>query len=138
MFLNKGFDGLLELFDRVMIASLDLLLTELGKPALDLIDPRTVGGSKVQVVARPFGQPATHERCLVGGVVIQHEMNLSVFRHNGIDLVQKVAELHRAVSAIALGEHIASGHLQSRKERGRAVAHVIMSASLNLSRAHGQ
>ena len=66
MFLNKGFDGLLELFDRVMIASLDLLLTELGKPALDLIDPRTVGWGKVQVVARPFGQPATHERVSCG------------------------------------------------------------------------
>ena len=86
MFLHKGFDGLL---DRVMIASLDLLLTELGKPALDLIDPRTVGWGKVQVVARPFGQPATHERGLVGGVVIQDDMNLSVFRPNGIDLVQK-------------------------------------------------
>ena len=50
MILNKVFDGLLELLDRVMIASLDLLLTELGKPALDLIDPRTVGWGKVQVV----------------------------------------------------------------------------------------
>ena len=49
MILNKVFDGLLELLDRVMIASLDLLLTELGKPALDLIDPRTVGWGKVQV-----------------------------------------------------------------------------------------
>ena len=46
MFLNKGFDGLLKLFDRVMIASLDLLLTELGKPALYLIDPRTMGWGK--------------------------------------------------------------------------------------------
>src|SRR6478672_10129559 len=94
MILNKVFDGLLELLDRVMIASLDLLLTELGKRALDLIDPRTVGWGKVQVVARPFGQPATHERCLVGGVVIQDNMDLLVFRHSGIDLVQKVAEFH--------------------------------------------
>ena len=31
VFLNKGFDSFLKLFDRVMIASLDLLLTELGK-----------------------------------------------------------------------------------------------------------
>ena len=74
----------------------------------------------------------------MGGVVIQDNMDLLVFRHSGIDLVQKVAEFHSAVPAIALGEHIASGHLQSREERGRAVAHVIMSASLNLSRAHGQ
>ena len=59
MFLHKGFDGLLELLDRVMIASLDLLLTELGKPALDLIDPRTVGWGKVQVVAGPFSQLRT-------------------------------------------------------------------------------
>ena len=46
MILNKVFDGLLELLDRVMIASLDLLLTELGKPALDLIDQRTMGWGK--------------------------------------------------------------------------------------------
>ena len=86
-----------------MIASLDLLLTELRKPALDLIDPRTVSWCKVQVVAGPFCQPATHERRLVGGVVIEDDMDLSVFRHNCIDLVQKFAEFHRAVSAIALG-----------------------------------
>ena len=103
MFLNKCFDGRLELFHRVMIASLDLLLTELGKPALDLIDPRTVGWRKVQVVALPFCQPATYECRLVGGIVIQDDMDLSLFRHSGIDLVQKVAEFHRAVSAIALG-----------------------------------
>ena len=48
MFLHKGFDGFLELLDRVMIASLDLLLTKLGKPELDLIDPRIVGWGKVQ------------------------------------------------------------------------------------------
>ena len=84
MILNKVFDGLLELLDRVMIASLDLLLTKLGKPALDVIDPRTVGWGKVQVVARPFGQPATHERGLVGGVVIQDNMDLLVFRRSGV------------------------------------------------------
>ena len=103
MCLNKCFDGLLELFDRVMIASLDLLLTELGKPAFDLIDPRTVGWCKVQVVALPFCQLATYERRLVGGVVIEDDMDLSLLRHSCIDLVEKVAEFHRAVSAIALG-----------------------------------
>jgi hypothetical protein len=61
MILNKVFDGLLELLDRVMIASLDLLFTELGKRALDLIDPRTVGWGKVQVVARPVW-PASYAR----------------------------------------------------------------------------
>ena len=93
MFLNKCFDGLLELFDRVMIASLNLLLSELGKPALDLIDPGTVGWCKVQVVAGPFCQPATHERRLVCGVVIEDDMDLLVFRHSCIDLVQKVAAI---------------------------------------------
>ena len=55
MILNKGLDGLLELLDRVVIASLDLLLAELSEPALHLIDPRTVGWSEMQVVAGPFG-----------------------------------------------------------------------------------
>ena len=81
MCLNKCFDGLLELFDRVMIASLDLLLTKLGKPAFDLIDPRTVGWCKVQVVALPFCQPVTFQRRLVGGVVIEDDMDLSLLRH---------------------------------------------------------
>ena len=66
MIFNKGFDRLLELLDRVMIASLDLLLAELGEPALHLIDPRTVGWGEVQVVAGPFGQPIAHERRLMG------------------------------------------------------------------------
>ena len=63
MFLNKGFDGLLKLLDRVMIASFDLLLTELGKPALDLIDPRTAGWGKVQVVAGPLASYARARSC---------------------------------------------------------------------------
>src|SRR5215207_2446404 len=138
MILNKGLDGLLELLDRVVIASLDLLLAELGEPALHLIDPRTVGWSEMQVVAGPFGQPVAHQCRLVGGIVIQHDMDLLAVRHSGVDLVQKVAKLYGAVSTVALGEHVASGHLQSREERGRAMAHVIMSTPLNLPRTHGQ
>jgi hypothetical protein len=42
MILNKAFDGLLEWLDREMIASLDLLLTELANQLWDLIDLRTV------------------------------------------------------------------------------------------------
>jgi hypothetical protein len=121
-----------------MIASLDLLLTKMSETAFHLIDPRTVGGCEVQVVARALGQPFAHECRLVGGIVIQDDMDLLIFGHSGIDLVQKVAKFHRAVSAIALGEHVTGGHLQSREERRRAMAHVIMSAPLNLPRAHGQ
>ena len=116
MILHEGFDGLLELFDRVMITSLDLLLTELSEPAFHLIDPRTVGGCEVQMVARPLSQPVAHECRLVGGIVIQDDMDLLVSGHSGIELVQKVAEFHRAVPPIALGEHVAGGHLQSREE----------------------
>jgi hypothetical protein len=42
MILKKGFDGLLELLNRMMVVSLDLLLTELAKPAFDLVDPQTL------------------------------------------------------------------------------------------------
>ncbi len=53
-----------------MAAAFDLTLGEQGEPAFHLVEPRGVSGSKVEMVARSFGQPACDERSLMGGVVI--------------------------------------------------------------------
>ena len=37
---NEFFDGLDQLFDRLVCSALDLLFCEKGKEALDLVDPR--------------------------------------------------------------------------------------------------
>ena len=67
---DEGFDGRDQCADAVMAATFDLTLGEQGEPAFYLIKPRGVGGSKVEMVARSFRQPACDERRLMGGVVI--------------------------------------------------------------------
>ena len=68
---DEGFDGRDQCADAVMAATFDLTLGEQDKPALHLIEPRGMGGSEVEMVARSFGQPARDERSLMSGVVIQ-------------------------------------------------------------------
>jgi len=59
-------------------AALDLALGEQCEPALDLVEPRGMRGGEVQMVSRPFLEPLADQRCLVGTVVIQHQMDIEL------------------------------------------------------------
>jgi hypothetical protein len=48
------------------------------EPDFDLVEPGSVGRGEVDVVARPSGQPTLDLGVLMGGVVVDDEMDLEV------------------------------------------------------------
>ena len=54
-YLDEAADVLLELYDAEVRSAFDLLLGEMSKPALDLIEPRAIGRREVEVEARMLG-----------------------------------------------------------------------------------
>jgi len=64
-------NGLLQVLNTAVGTTPDLALGEQGKPALDLIQPGSMGGSEVQMIAGSLLQPLPHPGRLVGTVVVQ-------------------------------------------------------------------
>src|SRR5437588_5114705 len=63
---DPGADRGDEVMDRAMRAAPDLLRGQLGKPALDEVQPGAVGGREVQGEARMAQQPALDRGSLAG------------------------------------------------------------------------
>jgi hypothetical protein len=75
---DEGADVGLLLPDGGVDTSLNLLSGEFSKPALDLIDPRRGTRRKMDMTVRPADEPRFDLGCLVGGVVILDDTNLSI------------------------------------------------------------
>jgi hypothetical protein len=59
-------------------------------------------------------------------------------RDVGLDLVEELAELARAVLRVATADHRAGGDVEGGEERGGAMARVVMAALLHLAGPHRQ
>ena len=136
--LDEGGNVGLEFVDAAMDAALDLLVGEQREPALDLVEPGGAGRREMQVIARVSGEPGFDRRCLVGGVIVEHQMDVEIGRHGLFDRGQEPAEFDRAVALVATADDPAGGDVQGGEQRGRAVALVVMAASLDLPRSHRQ
>ena len=67
-------------------APTDRALGDEGEEAFDLIEPGGVGGREVKVPARTAGEPSSDLGMLVGGVVVDDEMDVELGRHIGLDV----------------------------------------------------
>src|SRR5215469_6322876 len=76
MGLNESGDVGLEFLDTAMDAALDLLVGEQREPAFDLNKPRAAGRRKMPVMAWVAGEPGFDRRRLVGGVIVEHQMDV--------------------------------------------------------------
>lgn len=54
-------------------------------------------------------QPGLDPGCLVGGVVIHHQMDIRPCRHLGINPLEEVEELGGAMALVAFADHGAGG-----------------------------
>ena len=71
-------------------------------------------------------QPALHGRGLVGGVVVDDQMQIEIGGSLAVDLFEEVQELLGPMAGQAFADDRASRDIESRKERRGAVALVIM------------
>src|SRR5579859_1928705 len=83
-------------------------------------------------------QPALDQRRLMRAVVVQDQVDLKVLWNLGIDAVQELAKLRRAVSAMQFPNDLAAGHVQCSEQRGGAVTLVVVRAPLGLARTQRQ
>src|SRR5580704_14991191 len=60
-------------------------------------------------------QPVPNDRCLVSAVVVEHEVNVQIVRHLGLNDVQTPAELHRAMAPVELTNDTAGLQIQCGK-----------------------
>ena len=92
----------------------------------------------MHVKAWTLSKPIPNERSLVGAVIVHDEMDIESTRHLRLDCIQKLSELHRAMTTVKLAHDLTCLGLERRKQRGRTVPLVIMSAPLGLARPHRQ
>src|SRR5271157_4358901 len=86
-------DGILEFAGAAVGAAAQLFFGQRREPALDEVEPGGAGRREVQVEAGMVQQPALDRRGLVGGVVIDNEMEFAPARHGVVDGLEKLAKL---------------------------------------------
>lgn len=119
---EEAVDGRLQVDDRMKDASLEASLRQLGEEALDGVEPGARRGGEVEGEALMAVEPGTHLRVLMGGVVVEDDVNGLVGRHLGIDGVEKANELLMAVALHVPADDGAVEHVEGGEQRGRAIA----------------
>jgi hypothetical protein len=73
---QASIDGSLELASAAVDAAPELLFGEQRKPTFDEIDPGRALRREVQMIARPLRKPPLDQGRLVGGVVVDDQMDV--------------------------------------------------------------
>ncbi len=136
--LNEVVDSGDKVFDAAEAAAADGLLGNETEPALDLIEPGSVGGSVVHVKAGPLGQPEAHLGMLVSRVVVDDQMNVQLWGHRLVDALEKAEKLLMTVTRLALGNDRAAGDIEGGQQCRGAVADIVMGDAFHVFQAHRQ
>ncbi len=67
-----------QFLDTAVRGTLNLALCKQCEPALDLVEPGSKDGGKVQMIARPLLQPVADQRSFMGVVVVQYQVDFHV------------------------------------------------------------
>jgi len=98
-FCDEAIDGGLKLDDRFEDAAFEPLPGEFGKQPFDRIDPRARGWGEMESEALMPLQPSFDVGVLVGGVVVEDDMDCLVGRHLAFDSIEKADEFLVPVAA---------------------------------------
>src|SRR5665213_1189706 len=116
-----------------MGATSEPLVGQLGKPALDEVEPRAVGGSEMQMETWVTDEPLLDLGRLMGCVVVDDEVHVEILGHLPIDQVQKRPELDSPVLVGHVGDDLPRHDVQSREEVGGPVTDVVVGLALRQS-----
>jgi hypothetical protein len=75
---------------------------------------------------------------LVGGVIVDDEMDVEFCRNIGLDVPQEGEELLVAMAGFALGEDGTVEEVERREEGRGAVSFVVVSDTFDVAEAHGE
>src|SRR5260221_11186321 len=102
VFVEIVHDGLLQFIDALEDAA-DALSGDLGKEALDHVEPRAGSGREVQVKGRMPLEPAFYRGGLVGGIIVDDEMQFEIGLGTFVDGLEAAEELAMPVAWDASG-----------------------------------
>src|SRR5258708_23344139 len=122
VFVEIVHDGLLQFIDALEDAAADAPSGDLGKEALDHVEPRAGSGREVQVKARMPLEPALYRGGLVGGIIVDDEMQVEIGQRALVDGLEKAEELAMAVARHVFADDGAVEHVERRAQRRGAVA----------------
>ena len=104
-------------------AATDSALSDESEEAFDLVEPGGVGRREVNVPTWTACKPSSDLGMLVGGVVVDDEMDVELGWHVGLDVTQKGEELLMTMAGFALGNDRAVEHVEGGEQsrlRGKA------------------
>ncbi|KRP90396.1 hypothetical protein AOQ73_25110 [Bradyrhizobium pachyrhizi] len=73
---------------------------------------------------------------LVGGVVVDDEMDVQLGRHVSFDVTQEGEELLVAMARFALSDDCAVEHVEGGEQGGRAMTLVVVGDALDVAKPH--
>ena len=98
-------DGGLQVGDRAEDTAADALPGHLGKEILDSVEPGGRGRGEVEGPTRMTAQPGQHFGMLVGGIVVEDDMDRLIGRAVALDSIEKSNEFEMAVALHAAADH---------------------------------
>src|SRR5829696_5636888 len=119
-------DGGLEVDDRSEDAALQAALGQRREEGLDRVEPGAGGRGEVEGEARMAGEPGDHLRVLVGGVVVEDDVDELTDRHRRLEGVEETDEFLVSMALHTAAEDRAVEHVEGGKQGGGAVALVVM------------
>src|SRR5437764_1205746 len=130
--------GIFEFSEATAYAALETLLCELGKEALDGVEPGSGRRGEVEDKPLMFFEPLHDVGMLVGGIVVDDDMDRLFLGHSGLDDVQKADELLMAMALHTLANDLALKDIERREQGGDTMALVIMGYGASAPLLHRQ
>lgn len=111
---------------------------QLAEEAFDKIHPRGTGRGKVNVDARIFFDPRDDDGVLVGGVVVDDEVEGQLRRRLTVEFLKEGEPFDMRVLRCGRAQDLPVEVVQGGKQRDRAVADVVVGAGADMAQAQGQ
>src|SRR5215831_16864061 len=133
-------DGALQFGDAPKGPSADHALRDQSEPTLDLIEPGAAGRDEMQMESATLLrlEPALHGRTFVGAVVVHDEVNVQLGRYFLFQFAEEFDVLPAPMATQTVPNHLAGQNVEGGKQRGRAVALVVVRLSLRQAWSQGQ
>jgi hypothetical protein len=138
VFVEIAVDGGFEIADGAEDAAPEPAPGKCSEEALDRIQPGAGGGDEVESEALVPCKPCHHLGMLMGGIVIEDEVDGRLGRYGGIDRFEKSDELLMSVAFHATADHPAFEDIEGGEQRRCAVSFVVMGHGPCASRLHRQ
>ena len=92
----------------------------------------------MNVPTRTAGKPGPHLGMLVGGIVVDDEMDVEPGRHIGFNVTQEGEELLVTMAGSALSDDRTVEHVEGGEQRGRAMTLVVVGDAFDIAEPHGK